>query len=315
MKKIALLACSKSKKGKDQPEELFRAEDIYTGNSFRKSLDKVRKEGFDDYFIISAKHHLLKKDQMISYYDKTLHKMSAKERKEWADIVIQQLEGLFNNLDEIEFYIFGGEKYYKNLLCKLKKCTVYTYHNSNSINLSEPCHYENGKEIKSSSKKDKVEKKEETQPIQASLLRIRENLKRISDNPGYYKWWAKKEDVEMLLEKLGVDVRFEDVESDIEKKEGMGLYCIYIGIAEKESIRNRLNWHVNQEHKPSAIKSGYLSTLRQSLSSILSQNQKDEEVTNQFIDKLYIEYFEVDEETEGKLREIEKEKMKNIFIS
>ena len=179
MKKIALLACSKSKKGKDQPEELFRAEDIYTGNSFRKSLDKVRKEDFDDYFIISAKHHLLKKDQMISYYDKTLYKMSAKECKEWAEIVYSQLKKELVNLDEIEFYIFGGEKYYENLLCKLKKCTVYTYHNSNSINLSEPKHYENGKLIESSSKTDKVEKKEEIQPIQASLLRIKENLKRI----------------------------------------------------------------------------------------------------------------------------------------
>lgn len=315
MKKIALLACSKSKKGKDQPEELFCAEDIYTGNSFRKSLDKVRKENFDDYFIISAKHHLLKKDQMISYYDKTLYKMSAKERKEWAEIVYSQLKKELGYLDEIEFYIFGGKKYYENLLCKLKKCVTYEYHNSNSINLSEPCHYENGKEIKSSSKTDKVEKKEETQPIQASLLRIEENLKRISDNPGYYKWWAKKEDVEMLLEKLGIDITFEDIESEIEKKEGMDLYCIYIGIAEKESIRNRLNWHVNQGHKFSAIKSGYLSTLRQSLSSLLSQNQKDEEATNQFIDKLYIEYFEVAEEDKKKLRKKEKDEMeKHLYI-
>lgn len=314
MKKIALLACSKSKKGKDQPEELFRAEDIYTGNSFRKSLDKVRKEDFDDYFIISAKHHLLKKDQMISYYDKTLHKMSAKECKEWAEIVYSQLKKELINLDEIEFYIFGGKKYYENLLCKLKKCTVYTYHNSNSINLSEPKHYENGEEIKSSSKTDKVEKKEENQPIQASLLRIKENLKRISDKPGYYKWWAKKEDVEMLLEKLDVDMTFEDIESDIEKKD-MDLYCIYIGIAERESIRNRLDWHVNQGHKFSAIKSGYLSTLRQSLSSLLSQNQKDEEVTNQFIDNLYIEYFEVAEEDKKELRKIEKEAMeRHLYI-
>lgn len=69
------------------------------------------------------------------------------------------------NLDEIEFYIFGGEKYYENLLCKLKKCTVYTYHNSNSINLSEPKHYENGKLIESSSKTDKVEKKKKFNPF------------------------------------------------------------------------------------------------------------------------------------------------------
>ncbi len=317
MKKIALLACSKSKKGKDQPEELFRAEDIYTGNSFRKSLDKVRKEDFDDYFIISAKHHLLKKDQMISYYDKTLYKMSAEECKEWANIVIQQLEGLFNNLDEIEFYIFGGKKYYENLLCKLKKCTVYKYHNSNSINLSAPKHYKNGKEIQSSSKADELKIIGEGQLIPALFLRDSRYLKQISnDRPGYYKWWAKKEDVEMLLEKLGVDVTFEDIESDIEKKEGLDLYCIYIGIAVNESIRNRLNWHVNQRHSPSAVNSGFLSTLRQSLSSILSHDQMNEEVTNQFIDKLYIEYF-IDEndirssKAKEKIREIEKKAMKN----
>ena len=159
MKKIALLACSKSKKGKDQPEELFCAEDIYTGNSFRKSLDKVRKENFDDYFIIYAKHHLLKKDQMISYYDKTLYKMSAKERKEWAEIVYSQLKKELGYLDEIEFYIFGGKKYYENLLCKLKKCVTYEYHNSNSINLSEPCHLKMEKKLNHLLKQIKWRKK------------------------------------------------------------------------------------------------------------------------------------------------------------
>lgn len=95
----------------------------------------------------------------------------------------------------------------------------------------------------------------------------------------------------------------------------MDLYCIYIGIAEKESIGNRLDWHVNQEHKQSAIKSGFLSTLRQSLSSLLSHNQKNEEATNEFIDNLYIEFFEVTEEAEGELRKIEKEAMeKYLYI-
>ncbi len=306
MKKIALLACSKSKKGKDQPKELFRAEDIYTGNSFRKSLDKVRKEDFDDYFIISAKHHLLKKDQMISYYDKTLHKMSAKECKEWADIVIQQLKELFNNnLDDIEFHIFGGKKYYENLYVHLKCCVVYEYENSNSINLNQYYYYEYGKILI-----------QPQHPFPASYLRKKEVLEQITNKkPGYYKWWAKKEDVEILLKKLDVDVRFEDVETDIEKKEGSDLYCIYIGIAEKESIRNRLNWHVNKKHALSAIKSGFLSTLRQSLSSLLAHNQKNEEATNEFIDNLYIEYFEVAEEDKKELRKIEKEAMeRHLYI-
>lgn len=175
MKKIALLACSKSKK--DQPEVLFRAEDIYTGNSFRKSLNKVKKEDFDDYFIISAKHHLLKKDQMISYYDKTLHKMSAKECKEWADIVIQQLKELFNNnLDDIEFHIFGGKKYYENLYVHLKCCVVYEYKNSNSINLNQYYYYEYGKILI-----------QPQHPFPASYLRKKEVLEKITNKPGYYK--------------------------------------------------------------------------------------------------------------------------------
>lgn len=157
--------------------------------------------------------------------------------------------------------------------------------------------------------------------IPAFFLRDSRYLKQISnDRPGYYKWWAKKEDVEIILKKLDVDVRFEDVETDIEKKEGLDLYCIYIGIAVNESIRNRLNWHVNQRHTSSAINSGFLSTLRQSLSSILSHNQMNEEITNQFIDKLYIEYF-IDEngirspKAKEKIREIEKEAMKkHLYI-
>lgn len=62
-------------------------------------------------------------------------------------------------------------------------------------------------------------------------------------------------------------------------------------MATKESIRNRLDWHVNKHSDPQ-VRSGFLSTLRQSISSIVTSNQYDVESTNNFINKLKIEYFE-----------------------
>jgi hypothetical protein len=54
-----------------------------------------------------------------------------------------------------------------------------------------------------------------------------------------------------------------------------------------------LNWHINQPHTESAVEYGTLSTLRQSLSSLVAGNQRDEKATNNFIDALIVEYFPI----------------------
>lgn len=123
--------------------------------------------------------------------------------------------------------------------------------------------------------------------INAVDLRNKKELKRIDNKPGYYKWWANKSELKFILDKLSV--KFETVESAIEEKDG--LFCIYVGIAVKESVRDRLDWHVNDKHSEAQVRNGTLSTLRQSISSLVSQNQYDKKGTNDFIDKLKIEYF------------------------
>lgn len=124
--------------------------------------------------------------------------------------------------------------------------------------------------------------------IKAEKLRNRNELERVSnDNPGYYKWWANRASLDILLEKLNLS--FNKLEKYFENEDGQ--YCIYVGVAIKKSIRERLNWHVNQKHTESAVKSGFLSTFRQSISSIVADNQHNEPDTNDFIDKLEIEYF------------------------
>ncbi len=144
----------------------------------------------------------------------------------------------------------------------------------------------------------------------ASELRKKEVLGKVSDKkPGYYKWWAQQNEFDLILKELGLT--HDDIDKDVLKEDGW--YCIYIGIAGNESIRKRLKWHVSDHHTASKIKHGTLSTLRQSISSIIAHDQFAEDATNEFIDKLKIEYHDVEEgiskETKGKLEKIEKKAM------
>ena len=123
--------------------------------------------------------------------------------------------------------------------------------------------------------------------IKAEELRDKENLKNIAEKPGYYKWWAERRELDVILREL--QVGFSDISSALEGKDG--LFCIYVGIAAKESVRARLNWHVNDRHTESQVRNGTLSTLRQSIASIVAHNQYDKSATDAFIDKLYVEWF------------------------
>ena len=126
--------------------------------------------------------------------------------------------------------------------------------------------------------------------IQAKELRDKDSLDKIpNDKPGYYKWWAKKKELNELLKGLGTSFTF--VAKDIEKNDS--LYCIYVGTAIRESLQKRLDWHVNDKHADRAVRNGIVSTLRQSIASIICHNQYDKNGTNSFIDKLYVEWFPV----------------------
>ena len=126
----------------------------------------------------------------------------------------------------------------------------------------------------------------------ACELRDKSELNNIDKRrPGYYKWWADREHLETILNKL--NLTFNEVCSDIEEAnfEGRKWYCVYIGIAVKESVKARLNWHINQKHTYNQVKNGMLSTLRKTIASIVGVNMLDKEATNIFIDSLMVEFF------------------------
>lgn len=124
--------------------------------------------------------------------------------------------------------------------------------------------------------------------IQAKNLRNKNILQTLPKCPGYYKWWAKKNELDLILNALNANTP--EIVSVLEKQGD--LYCVYVGIAVKESLLKRLDWHVNDKHTASKVKNGTLSTLRQSISSIVARNQYDKKATDEFIDKLYVEWFE-----------------------
>lgn len=126
--------------------------------------------------------------------------------------------------------------------------------------------------------------------IKASSLRYQTELKKIPSKPGYYKWWISKTELNLILKAF--DVSFSEIENSLERKDG--LFCVYVGIAAKESVRSRLNWHINDPHTESRVENGTLSTLRQTIASIVSHNQYDKAATNSFIDKMFVEYFYID---------------------
>ncbi|GHV03418.1 hypothetical protein FACS189485_06570 [Spirochaetia bacterium] len=160
--------------------------------------------------------------------------------------------------------------------------------------------------------------------IEANHLHNKENLLHISGNhPGWYRWWAKEDAVKKLLDSKQLSKRyFDNLFPHLTKGAGdlKNHYYLYTGIAVKESIRARLDWHINQEHTLSAVKSGFLSTLRQSISSLVSGDQRNENDTNLFIDTLTVEYYSDTNQINTKeanifLRENEDKEMRlNILV-
>ena len=52
--------------------------------------------------------------------------------------------------------------------------------------------------------------------VKAIELRNKENLQKIKKVPGYYKWWANRAELDVILNEL--NVKFDDIKSSIETR-------------------------------------------------------------------------------------------------
>lgn len=115
--------------------------------------------------------------------------------------------------------------------------------------------------------------------------------------PGAYSWWADLKYVRQLIPSEFLDLILPNARINI-----YGSVLIYVGIA-RRSLRQRLQWHIDQQHRPSAIRSGHLSTLRQTLSSVLCGTWNAEKTVNIFLDFLTVTLYTP--EVEGDVLQIE----------
>lgn len=118
MKKIVLISCVSVKK-----DGVHKAKDLYDSPWFKKgrSCIELTKEK-DDWFILSAKYHLLDPELEIENYDLTLKTMKKPERQAWAKVVLSQLLPLLNSGDEIVF--LAGDSYREFLLEPLTQAGI-----------------------------------------------------------------------------------------------------------------------------------------------------------------------------------------------
>ncbi len=113
--------------------------------------------------------------------------------------------------------------------------------------------------------------------MKAINIRNRSQESTISTEPGLYRWYMPKGLVNMLNVPIHGCVY----------KEGLG-YFVYVGIV--KNMKQRLDWHISQRHTLSSIRSGFLSTLRQTLAALAHIPMDDEKTVNEIIDQMAIEY-------------------------
>lgn len=111
--KIALVSCTKLKQ-----EYSCEAKDMYLPSQlFRKARNYIEQNNYDIWFILSAKHGLLKPTDIIEPYNITLNTMKKNEIVEWSYRVYDQLCKF--ELYQVDFY--AGEKYRKYLISLLEE--------------------------------------------------------------------------------------------------------------------------------------------------------------------------------------------------
>ena len=114
MAKVVLISCVSKKLHRKS-----KAQYLYVSPLFRKNLQYAKSLNSDKIFILSAKYGLLKLNEEIKPYDKTLNKMRSKEIKKWANSVLNQLKKS-TDIENDKFIFLVGNNYRKFLLPYLK---------------------------------------------------------------------------------------------------------------------------------------------------------------------------------------------------
>jgi len=105
--RIALVSCVKQKRTSAAP-----ARDLYVSELFR-GLRRYAEARAGAWYILSAEHGLLRLDQVVAPYERTLNTMRKPERLAWAAQVQRQLLDVLPPSAEV--ILLAGARYRENI--------------------------------------------------------------------------------------------------------------------------------------------------------------------------------------------------------
>jgi len=119
---IGLLSCTSKKRSIPSPPA-----ELYMESTFFQKARAFAEKEHDDWYILSAKHHLLQPDgPAIDPYDETLSGARVGRKREWAQTVFEQMkeQGLAAPDNRLIFH--AGADYYDELIPLLEgtDCTI-----------------------------------------------------------------------------------------------------------------------------------------------------------------------------------------------
>lgn len=120
----------------------------------------------------------------------------------------------------------------------------------------------------------------------------------VKDCSGVYRWWFREEDAKHLLNQLP-NVEIERILKHKFNGDDNCYWALYFGIS--KNLKQRIVWHICQAHTTSAVKSGFLSTLRQTISALLNKDmtRSQADVNNLMEDSCYWEWDYTESEAEA----------------
>jgi hypothetical protein len=105
--RIGLVGCSKSKRERAAP-----ARDLYDRSTLFRGARCFVQQRCERWFVLSAKHGLVRPEQVLEPYDETLTTASRSARRRWTERVLDQLEAeLGRDLSGYVFEAHAGSAY------------------------------------------------------------------------------------------------------------------------------------------------------------------------------------------------------------
>jgi hypothetical protein len=117
---IGFVSCTKSK-----CEQAVPPADLYMESAFFRKAREYAEANHDSWYILSAKYHLLDPvGPAIEPYDETLSGASVDKKREWSQIIYEELQGkgLLTEGNRLVFH--AGRDYYDGLLPLLDEASI-----------------------------------------------------------------------------------------------------------------------------------------------------------------------------------------------